>query len=201
MTDSSPKRVLVVDDEILVLESIHTVLVRLGYEVVGEAVDGEQAVAVTQDLRPDIILMDIEMPRMNGLEAARRIQDCCPTPIVILTAYDAPDLVSKAAQETGIGAYLVKPVAAREVERSIIVASARFKDLMALRKLNAELEEALATLKTLSGLIPICAWCGRKIQDEEGHWHAVEKYIEAHSDASFTHGICPSCYHKMKNKE
>ncbi|MBN1877465.1 MAG: response regulator [Anaerolineae bacterium] len=197
MADLSHTQVLVADDEILVLESTRAVLDRLGYDVIGEAVDGLQAVAMTQELHPDIVLMDIEMPRMDGLEAARRIQDCCPTPIVILTAYDVPDLVRQAARETGIGAYLIKPVSPREVERSIIISRARFQDLMDLRKLNTELEQALATIKTLHGLIPICAWCGRKIQDEHGKWYDIEKYIESHSEASFTHGICPDCYSKM----
>lgn len=69
---------------------------------------------------------------------------------------------------------------------------------MEVRRLNAELQEALNTIKTLHGLIPICAWCGRKIQDEVGNWQSIEHYVENHSEAHFTHGICPDCLVNMK---
>jgi hypothetical protein len=65
-----------------------------------------------------------------------------------------------------------------------------------LQARNAELQEALEAIKTLSGAIPICAWCGRKIRDEAGEWQSVEAYIEMHSEATFTHGICPTCQKK-----
>jgi len=66
-------------------------------------------------------------------------------------------------------------------------------------KLLAELKEALANIKTLKGLVPICAWC-KKIRDDKGYWNLVEKYIEAHSEATFTHGICPECEKKVKEE-
>jgi response regulator RpfG family c-di-GMP phosphodiesterase len=116
----------------------------------------------------------------------------------VLTAYDTPDFIERASHETGIGAYLVKPVRDREVERSIVIARARFEDLMELRRLNTELQQALDTIKTLSGFVPICAWCNNKIQDETGNWHRLETYIEAHSELQFTHGICPDCLSKIQ---
>jgi predicted hydrolase (HD superfamily) len=70
-----------------------------------------------------------------------------------------------------------------------------------LQTRNAELQQALAAIKTLSGLIPICAWCGSKIRDDDGHWTPVEKYIKAHSEAQFTHGICLDCLAKVKEQD
>jgi YesN/AraC family two-component response regulator len=135
--------------------------------------------------------MDLEMPGMDGVEATRLIQERYPTPVVALTAYETEALVARAAA-VGVGAYLVKPPDARELDRAIRIAIARFEDLMELRRLNAELEAALAQVKTLSGLLPICASC-KKIRDDRGYWQRVEVYIRDHSDADFTHGICPDC--------
>lgn len=191
MNESSPIRVLIADDDILVIEAIQNVLERIGHVVVGRAADGHQALEAIQSLRPDVVLLDIKMPKMDGLEAARQIQDRCPTPVVLLTAHETQDLVEQASA-AGVGAYLMKPPQAREMRRAITIAMARFDDLMELRRLNAELQDALARVKTLSGLLPICASC-KKIRDDEGYWHQVEVYIRDHSEAIFSHGICPDC--------
>jgi signal transduction histidine kinase len=116
-----------------------------GYEVVGEATDGAEAVAMTRSLQPDVVLMDIEMPDIDGLEAARRISETCPTPVVVLTAYETSELIERAS-ECGVGAYLVKPSTARDIDRAITVALARHNDLMELRRLNSELEAQNADL-------------------------------------------------------
>lgn len=194
-------QVLIAEDEPLVSEMIKGILKELKYAVVGQARNGQQAVTMTQMLEPDVVLMDIQMPDMDGLEATLHIYKSCPTPVVILTAYDSPDLILQAS-EVGVGAYLLKPPKAREVERAITIAMARFGDLMSLRYLNAELEarnaelqEALDKVKQLSGLLPICSHC-KKIRDDEGYWQQVEVYIRDHSEAEFSHGICPDC---MKN--
>ncbi|MBN1217835.1 MAG: response regulator [Anaerolineae bacterium] len=195
-------RVLVAEDDSLVGEMVQGILEDLQYRVIGKATDGAQAVEMTQSLHPDIVLMDIEMPRMNGLEATRNIQRCCPTPVVVLTAYETPELLQEAST-AGIGAYLVKPPSKNQVERAIIVALARFDDLQELHRLNAELQEhnqkldqALAQVKTLSGLLPICSNC-KKIRDDKGYWQQVEIYIERHSEAEFSHGLCPDCMREL----
>ena len=139
MTSTEKIRVLVADDDYLASEKIREIVEMLGYSVAGEASDGHQAVEMTCALRPDIVLMDIKMPDMDGLLAAEKIQQTCPTPVVILTAYQSPDLLEHANQ-AGVGAYLIKPPNPRELERTITIALARFQDMKTLRALNTKLE-------------------------------------------------------------
>ena len=196
-------KVLIAEDNFLVGEMIQGVAEDAGCVVVGRATDGRQAVEMTTELHPDVVLMDIKMPDLDGIEAAEIIQIRCPTPVVILTAYDTPEMV-KAAGAAGVGAFLAKPPKARELGQAIVIAKARFGDLLSLRRTNdalqrrtKELEEALAKIKTLRGLIPICASC-RKIRSDKGFWQQLEDYLAEHSEADFTHGICPECLEQME---
>ena len=174
MREQKPVRVLIAEDDFMVSKSITQVLNGVGYEQVGLASNGEEAVEMTRSLQPDVILMDIKMPKLDGLQAARQIQENSPTPIVILTAYDSQELV-KEASKSGVGAFLIKPPDAFEIERAVTIAMARHNDLMELRRLNKELqirkeelEKALAEIKTLRGILPICAHC-KKIRDDKGY--------------------------------
>ncbi len=191
MTLPKSFRIVIAEDETLVSEMIEGMLHDLGHTVVGKAMDGRQATALTQQLQPDAVIMDIKMPDIDGLEAARQISTSCPTPVIVLTAFETPEMVEEASA-AGISAYLTKPPNAREMERALTLAIARYHDLVALRRANAELTEALAMVDTLRGLLPICANC-KKIRDDQGQWQAVESYIASRSAAEFTHGICPDC--------
>jgi signal transduction histidine kinase len=131
-------RVLIAEDDYLVAEMIKGLVQEAGYVVVGEASNGEEAIDKTCSLRPDVVLMDIRMPDLDGIEATHRIQEECPTPVIILTAYETPELVERAT-EAGVAAYLIKPPDLRELDRSIGIAIARFQDLMEVRRLNQEL--------------------------------------------------------------
>jgi PAS domain S-box-containing protein len=146
MSEKESTQVLIVEDNSLIGEIIKGLLEEMGYTVVGEAADGFEAVGMTQSTRPDVVLMDIRMPIMDGIEATRLIQERCPTPVVVLTAYDTPELVERASA-AGAGAYLVKPPNAREIEHAITIATARFGDMMELRRLNAELQAEIAERK------------------------------------------------------
>ncbi len=132
-------RVLIAEDDYLVSRVTRGLLEKAGYTVVGEAIDGAQAIEMVQSLRPDVVLMDIKMPGLNGIKATRLICQRCPTPVVALTAHESGDLVSEASA-AGVGAYLVKPPRLREVERAITIAMARFDDMVELRRLNADLQ-------------------------------------------------------------
>jgi signal transduction histidine kinase len=149
MENNRQVRVLMVEDDYLVSELIKATLAELDYVVAGEATSGLEALEMTKNLKPDVILMDIKMPDMNGLEAAQQIHEQCPTPVVVLTAYDTKDLVEQ-AREVGVSAYLTKPPSAQEIERAILIALARFEDVMALRRLNAELQARNQELDTFS---------------------------------------------------
>lgn len=195
MAVQKPLRVIIADDQESMSTIIRRQLIKIGHVVIGKATNGRQAIEMTQLLQPDIVLMDIEMPEMDGLEASRQIHEKCPRPVVLLTGHDDPEMVRQASQ-AGVGAYLIKPPSAPEIERSIVIAVARFADLMELRRLNNELKMALENVKVLKGLLPICANC-KKIRDDKGYWQAVESYFKKHSELEFSHGMCPDCLIKM----
>ncbi len=192
---SSPSiRVLIAEDDAMVARLTQRELESIGLTVVGIAPDGAQAVSLTAALKPDVVLMDITMPEMNGIDAAAALQADCPTPVVILTAHDASELVERATA-AGVGAFVIKPPRADELERAIVIATARHADLLELRRLNQELQAALAEVKALKGLLPICCGC-KKIRDDRDYWSEVEVYLMKHTDAKFTHGYCPTCLEK-----
>jgi AmiR/NasT family two-component response regulator len=191
MTLPKSFRIVIAEDESLVAEMIAGVLQDLGHTVVGKATDGHQAVELTKQAQPDAVIMDIKMPGIDGLEAARQIAASCPTPVVVLTAFETAEMLEEAGA-AGISAYLTKPPNAREMERALTLAIARFDDFVTLQRMNTELTKALNMVNTLHGLLPICANC-KKIRDDHGQWHDVEAYIASRSAAEFTHGICPDC--------
>jgi len=117
-------------------------------DVVGEARDGEEAVALAADLEPDLAIMDVKMPKLDGIEAARRILELRPIPIVMLTAYGQDELVSRAV-EAGVFGYLVKPFRESDLLPAIQTARARHEELAALREEAESLGEALAARKAI----------------------------------------------------
>jgi len=202
MIPAHPFNILVAEDDFLVSREIERAVTACGYTIIGTASNGIDVIEQVKELRPDVVLMDIHMPRQDGLLAARLIQEQCPTPIVVLTAHESQDLVDKASR-SGVGAYLTKPPKKEEIERAVTIAVARHRDLMALKQLsdqlektNRELEASLSEVQRLRGIIPICASC-KKIRNDNGYWEQVEEYIRDHSQAEFSHGICPDCAEKI----
>ena len=139
-------RVLIAEDDLLARQVIVAVIEQLGHQVVGTAPDGEKAVEMAKSLRPDVVLMDIEMPVLDGIEACRLIQESLPLPVVILTAHESKELVQEASA-AGAGAYLIKPPDPQLTDRAITVSRARFQDLVQLRKQRSKLEEIVTRLE------------------------------------------------------
>jgi len=139
-------RVLVAEDEALIRLDLVELLTDEGYEVVGQAGDGETAVAMARELEPDLVVMDVKMPVMSGIEAAEIISDERIAPVVMLTAFSQRDLVEQ-AREAGAMAYVVKPFDASDVVPAIEMALARFAELRAVEDEAADLAERLESRK------------------------------------------------------
>jgi signal transduction histidine kinase len=140
---SNPIRLLIVEDDVVTATMFQDMLKRAGYIISGHATNGAQAIAMTTTMQPDVVLMDIKMPGMDGITCAEKIMAQCPTPVIIISGYDDPRLVER-AKRSGIGAYLVKPINLADLQRSIVLVLARFKDHQMMQR------EQLVTLGTLA---------------------------------------------------
>jgi response regulator NasT len=143
-----PARILIAEDETIIRLDLRELLERAGFEVCAEARDGEEAIELARAEAPDLALLDVKMPRLDGIEAARRILDERPIPIVIVTAYGEQELVSRAV-EAGVFGYLVKPFRESDLLPAIATARARHEELQALRAEADSLAEALAARKAI----------------------------------------------------
>lgn len=141
-------RILIADDEAIRVMTLRTQLRALGFEVVAEASDGREAVELADRHQPDLAILDIKMPGLDGISAAREITARRPIPVILLTAYSEPELVERAT-EAGVFAYLVKPVSEEDLLPTILLARARFEEFRLLQKEVADLREALEARKVI----------------------------------------------------
>jgi two-component system, response regulator PdtaR len=148
MTLPAGHRVLVAEDEALIRLDLKEMLEEEGHTVVGEAGDGETAVRLATELRPDLVLLDVKMPGMDGLTAADQIIAARIAPVVVLTAFSQRDLVER-AREAGVMAYLVKPFAKKDLLPALELAVARFAEVVALEDEVTGLTERLEARKTV----------------------------------------------------
>jgi len=148
VADPSPKRVLIAEDEALIRLDLREMLQEEGYEVVGEAADGEQAVTLAADLIPDLVICDVKMPKMDGITAAAQIASKRIAPVVILTAFSQRDLIER-ARDAGAMAYLVKPFQKRDLFPAIEMATSRFAEIRALESEVTNLRERLEARKLI----------------------------------------------------
>ncbi len=139
-------RVIIADDESLIRMDLREMLLNLGYLVVGEVGDGRSAVNLARELRPDVVIMDVKMPDMDGIDAARILTEERLAPVILLTAYSQKDLVER-AKEAGVVGYMVKPFRESDLVPAIEVALARFKEFESLHKEVDDLQVALETRK------------------------------------------------------
>ena len=147
-TQPDRRRVLIAEDEALIRLDLAEMLVEEGYDVVGEAGDGETAVRLAEELKPDLVILDIKMPIMDGLAAAERIAAGRIAPVVILTAFSQRDLVER-ARAAGAMAYLVKPFQKSDLVPAIEVALSRYGELASLESEVAGLTDRLETRKAV----------------------------------------------------
>ncbi len=185
--------ILIVDDTPENLTVLRQMLAEKNY-MVRPALNGEIAIKAVNASTPDLILLDIRMPGMDGYEVCEQLKSAENTrriPVIFISALNELDDKIKAFSLGGVD-YITKPFQAEEV-------LARIKTHLTLRSLqksledkNAQLQKALDEIKILQGIIPICANC-KKVRDDNGVWNQVEAYISKHSEAEFSHGICPTC--------
>jgi response regulator NasT len=145
-TTPSGTRVVVAEDETLIRLDLVEMLREQGYDVVGEASNGEQAVALAQQLRPDVVIMDVKMPVLDGLTAAEQIHEAGLCPVIMLTAFSQAELVER-ARDAGVMAYVVKPFSADDLRPAIEIAHSRWQELKALEAEVADLGDRLETRK------------------------------------------------------
>ncbi len=145
---SEPTRVLIAEDEALIRLDLKEMLEEEGYEVVAEVGDGQQAVDRATELGPDLVILDIQMPVLDGLSAAEQIAAARIAPVIVLTAFSQRELVER-ARDAGAMAYLVKPFSKNDVVPAIEVARARFSEMTALDGEVRTLEERLETRKVV----------------------------------------------------
>ncbi|MHA6525430.1 ANTAR domain-containing response regulator [Tessaracoccus sp. G1721] len=140
--------VIVAEDEALIRLDLVELLTEEGYDVVGEAGDGEEAVKLARELEPDLVIMDVKMPKMDGISAAEIIAEERIAPVVMLTAFSQRDLVER-AREAGAMAYVVKPFGASDVVPAIEIAMGRFQEIKAIEDELVSLEERLESRKVI----------------------------------------------------
>jgi AmiR/NasT family two-component response regulator len=144
----APRSVVIAEDEALIRMDLAEMLTEEGYDVVGEAGDGAKAVELAEALRPDLVILDVKMPVLDGITAAERIASQRIAPVVILTAFSQRDLVER-ARDAGAMAYLVKPFSQSDLVPAIEMAVSRFAELALLEAQVADLQDRLETRKAV----------------------------------------------------
>jgi len=182
------RRVLVAEDEALIRLDLVEMLGEEGYDVVGQAGDGESAVRLARELRPDVVILDVRMPVLDGIAAAEQIVAARLAPVVLLTAFSQRDLVER-AREAGVMAYLVKPFQKKDLLPTVEMAVSRFQEVLVLEEevagLSARLEarklvdRAKGVLQTAHGLTEPEAfrWLQRTSMDERRSMRAVAQDV------------------------
>ena len=140
-----PTRIVLADDEAIIRMDLKEMLTSLGYVVVGEAGDGRTAINVAREVRPDLVIMDVEMPDLDGIAAAEEMATVQIAPVLLLTAYSQPELVKRARETAAIVGYLVKPFRESDLAPAIEVALSRHREF---RTIQGELHDIHESLKT-----------------------------------------------------
>ena len=189
--------ILVVEDDPNVSTVLTARLESLGYHICATAETGLEAISGVYRHHPDLVTMDILLKGdMTGIEAAAKIAEQSDVPIIYMTCLSDQSVFERAIGTNPYG-FIVKPYDINELRSAIEIAVVKHRATKERESLIAQLQEALEKVKVLSGLLPICASCKKIRNDENNSWQQIEDYIADHSDAEFTHGICPECAHQL----
>lgn len=195
-------RILIAEDDRVSCCVLEATLKRWGHEVIATS-DGQAAWEVLQrDDAPPLAVLDWMMPEIDGPEVCRRVRALGrrqPTYLLLLTARQQKEDVV-AGLDSGADDYVVKPFDRQELHSRIRVGERIVQLQHGLAERVREQEEALVQVKRLQGLLPICSYC-KKVRDDRNYWHQVEQYIGHHSEAKFSHGVCPSCWETIVEPE
>lgn len=168
-TERQPRRVVVAEDEALIRLDLVEMLREEGYDVVGEAGDGQRAVELAEELRPDLVIMDVKMPRRDGIDAASEIAAKRIAPVVILTAFSQRELVER-ARDAGAMAYLVKPFSQADLVPAVELAASRFEEMSLLEREVANLSDRLETRKVIERAKGVLMQSQRLSEPEAFKW-------------------------------
>ncbi len=186
--EQAPRRVVIAEDEAIIRLDLKEMLEEEGYQVVAEAADGEQAVALVTEHRPDLAVLDVKMPVLDGISAAERIAAARIAPVVMLTAFSQRELVER-ARAAGAMAYLVKPFSKADLVPAVEMAMARYDEQTALEAEVSDLRERLETRKLVDrakgllqdrhGLDEAAAyrWVQRASMDRRMSMRAVAEHV------------------------
>ena len=172
-------RIVIADNESLIRLDIREMLEDAGHEVVGEAVNGRRAVELTCQHRPDLVLMDIKMPEMDGITAAGKIYADKIAPVILLTAFSQPDIVDK-AKDSGVLGYLVKPVQESQLFPAIEIALSRWQEMQGLEDELEKLKDSLETRKMVDrakGIIMAAHKLGEQEAYRRMQQYAMQKRV------------------------
>lgn len=188
-------KILVADDDLVSRGLLESYLKDWGYSPL-TADDGREALALLKGSdAPPLAILDWMMPYFSGPELCRELQALqgpVPSYIILVTSKtDKRDIVR--GLEAGARDYVTKPYDAAELRARVDVGKKVVELQELLHRRITELEQAAAQIRQLRGLLPICYRC-KKVRDDAGYWSEVETYVAAHSDATFTHALCPGCY-------
>jgi CheY-like chemotaxis protein len=195
-------RVLIAEDDEISRTLLETVLSKLGFDVVATS-NGKEAVEVLkQEGAPSLAVLDLMMPEMDGIEVSQWIRQSAnyvETYIILLTARSSKEDIVRGLA-AGANDYLTKPFDISELHARIKVGAQVVELQHRLAARVIELEQAIEKVKRLQGLLPICSHC-KRIRDDDNYWQAVDHYITQHSEAVFSHSICPDCYDRYMAPE
>lgn len=192
------EQILIAEDDAYTAQDLKYRLESLHYEVRGITARAQEAVTLAESLRPDLVLMDIQLlGEMDGIEAAEQIR-IFQVPVVYVSGYCDGPILNRAKLTEPYG-YILKPYDTSHLQVSIEMGL--YKHRLEQQRLEQfkGVQETLANVKTLRGRLSICCYC-KQIHEETGNWIQIEAYIMKHSDASFTHGMCPECFERVKRQ-